>query len=463
MKQLIVMIVLTLVGTVGVFLVGPFYGVAVYYLFAVLRPQDLWKWSLPPDIQWSLYVAVATIIGGVLSALSAKRDTADILPARRFTSAHKAIIVFGVWISLTYLTAMNRAVAFPWFIEYLKIFVMFVISSLVVQTLRQLWILACMTAFALAYIGYEINFMYLFQGFLSIYHDGYGGLDNNGAGLMLAMGIPLCLFLWEGTSRIWRWAFLLAVPILIHAVLMSYSRGAMVSLIAATPFLLLRSRRRGLMLAGTLGLALLVPTLAGKEIRERFFTLKQYEAQESAQSRFGSWQAALAIASDYPVFGIGLRNADLVSQAYGADMENRTIHSQYLQTAADSGFVGLGLYLLVLATSWLGLRRVQKATRRGTDDSARTAYAIACGVESAMAVFCVGALFLSLEVFELPYLMLLIAAQLPVVVGRETVAAREPAPASIPEMGGSYVPALAGADGALSARARYRTRMARGR
>src|SRR5207237_4437084 len=112
----------------------------------------------------------------------------------------------------------------------------------------------------------------------------------------------------------------------------------------------------------------------------------------------------------------GVRNADLLSQQYGADMEGRAIHSLYLQMAADSGFVGLGLYLAALATFWWSTRRTRAGTAKRNDEEGRQAYAAACGVEGAMIVFCVGAVFLSLENFELPYLMLLLGAQLPLVL-----------------------------------------------
>ena len=62
------MIAATLVGTVGVYQYEPFLGVAVYYLFAVLRPQYMWKWSLPQDVSWSYYVALATIGAALMSA-----------------------------------------------------------------------------------------------------------------------------------------------------------------------------------------------------------------------------------------------------------------------------------------------------------------------------------------------------------------------------------------------------------
>ncbi len=63
MKQLLAMVVLTLIGAVGVLRHGPFVAVAVYYLFAVLRPRVLWEWVLPPDYRWSYYVALAAIFG----------------------------------------------------------------------------------------------------------------------------------------------------------------------------------------------------------------------------------------------------------------------------------------------------------------------------------------------------------------------------------------------------------------
>ena len=47
------------------------------------------------------------------------------------------------------------------------------------------------------------------------------------------------------------------------------------------------------------------------------------------------------------------------------------------------------------------------------------------GIQVSLAVFCFGAIFLSLENFELPYILLLLAAQLPVVTGCEGAAAAE--------------------------------------
>ncbi len=292
-----------------------------------------------------------------------------------------------------------------------------------VRTVRQVWVLYLLTAGTLGYIAYEVNSIYFQRGVTYLYNYGYGGLDNNGAGLMLAMGVPLCYFAWEGIRGWFRWAFLAMIPLILHAVLMSYSRGAMVSLIAAVPFYLLRARRRVQLILILAGISGLIPVLAGKEIRARFFTLEQTDVDASANSRRESWAAAYRIANDNPIFGVGIRNSELFSHEYGADLEGRTIHSQYLQTAADSGWVALALYITALVTFWLHTRMARIAALKSPDPDGRAAYAAACGVEGAMIVFCVGGAFLSLENFELPYIMLLLGAQLPLVLRAAPVTA----------------------------------------
>ncbi|HMP18705.1 MAG TPA: DUF5935 domain-containing protein, partial [Gemmatales bacterium] len=221
MKQLLFMIPAMLVGTVGN-LHHPYLGVMIYYVFAVLRPQFIWEWSLP-EFSWSFYVAIATLlvtVGWFFGLFQFEDDGLE----KRSNLGHYAVVVFGIWISITYFTARHQAVAYPYFIEYLKLFVMFIVARCVITDWKQLWKIHLAVILCLCYIAYEINDIYLSQGYLLVYKRGYGGLDNNGAALMLAMGVPMCLYAWDGIRKWWRWGFLLAVPVVIHAVLTSYSR-----------------------------------------------------------------------------------------------------------------------------------------------------------------------------------------------------------------------------------------------
>jgi probable O-glycosylation ligase (exosortase A-associated) len=242
---------------------------------------------------------------------------------------------------------------------------------------------------------------------------------------MLTMGVPICILLWDEIRGRWRWLFLALVPVIVHAVLMTFSRGAMLSLLITCPLLAIRCKRRLQM--ASLGAVLFlgaIPIMAGPEIRSRFMTLEKNDEDESANSRRGSWAAAWNMAQDNPVFGVGIRNSNLFSYDYGADMPGRTIHSQYLQIAADNGFVGLGLYLAMLGSVWLDTRFCRLAVRGRDDLRSRRIYVVASGVETSMAAFCFGSIFLSLETFELPFLLLLLGSQLGVLVRGQLEAER---------------------------------------
>ena len=420
MKQLIFMIVVTLIGVGGSLAISPFYGLAVYYLFAILRPQFMWEWSLPQGVPWSLYVAGATIAAtllGVRPGRQAQNGFETRIPERpRWSSAHVFMLLFGAWICVSYMVGGRSELGDLYMVDYAKHFTMFIIAALVIRSVRQVWILVVLAAAALGYIAYEINYLYFVNHYLGICKNGYGGMDNNGAGLLLALGVPLCYFAWEGIQKWWRWLFLGLIPVITHAVLMTYSRGAMVSLLVCSPLFFFRSRKRLHLAVIAAALAVLLPFLAGKEIRNRFFTIEKSDQDASAQSRFESWEAAWRIVQDYPIFGAGVRMSNQLSHRYGADLEGRTIHDQYLQIAADNGFVGAGLYLATLGATWWGLRRVRRAAKSGDDPESREAYAAACGIEGALVVFCTGAVFLSCEAFEAQYILILLGAQLPAVL-----------------------------------------------
>ena len=183
---------------------------------------------------------------------------------------------------------------------------------------------------------------------------------------MLAMGVPLCLFAWDGIRHWSRWGFLLAIPLLLHAVLTSYSRGAMLSLLLSIPIYLARCRRRGQLLVILACLMAMVPILAGKEIQERFFTIDNAEQDEMPSyaspvgASPGGWLRSVrssAMGFATPVFS----HSPMVRIWKGG-----VIHSQYLQIAADSGLVGLSAYLLAIAGFMYCLRCVRHRVKGHT-------------------------------------------------------------------------------------------------
>jgi O-antigen ligase len=212
-------------------------------------------------------------------------------------------------------------------------------------------------------------------------------------------------------------------------VMHTYSRGAMLALIPCAIWMWVRSRKKWFMSAAYLAGFVLLLASTGKEIEERFTSI----GKENTNARWTTWGVAVRMAMDRPVFGFGIRNSNLFSHQYGADEVGRTIHSQYLQTAADSGWPALFLYLALIGSVLVGLWQTRRAIRKYTDPETQNVRSLASGLECALILFVVGATFLSLEHFEMPYIVMLLAVQLHAIT-RAVSAKLEPSPSGLPPL-----------------------------
>jgi probable O-glycosylation ligase (exosortase A-associated) len=408
MKQTIFMVVVMAYFSLRS-IVDPFWGVMLYYGLAVLRPQSIWEWSLPSGVRWSFMAAMVAVVTLVLNFSSLKHRVIQ----RRFIPM---ILLFGLFLLGSYLFALDRRIAGIVGWEYAKIIIMLVVASYVIRERWHIKYLGWMIFLCLTYLVYEVNSLYMFNHRLDIYHNGYGGLDNNGAALMLAMAVPFCYCFFLAERRWWRWGFFICIIPVMHAVMLTYSRGAMLSTLIAVVGMVIMTARKNLVQTVVVSLVLgaLVLSLAGPDVRKRFFSISKGERDASARSRLDSWKAGWAIAKDYPMFGAGIRNANLLTKQYGADLYGRTIHNVYIQIAADSG-IPAGLFYLSLVTFsiWRLWCAVHRTGHLLYDREDRWFHYTCLGAMWSLAIFAIGAAFLSFETFELPYLLMLIGAFAP--------------------------------------------------
>jgi O-antigen ligase len=125
---------------------------------------------------------------------------------------------------------------------------------------------------------------------------------------------------------------------------------------AAFTFLLagvLRDRRLLLVFAlGSIAVIVAVPGVA-----ERFLQL--LTLQSNLSDRDILWQGAYELADDRPLFGFGLQTFRLIFPFFErlSDKGISTWHGDYLQVYMESGLLGLGTLLWILATFlWMGIR-----------------------------------------------------------------------------------------------------------
>jgi probable O-glycosylation ligase (exosortase A-associated) len=411
MKQMIF-----LIGMMGYFtvrsLVEPFWAIFMYYGLAVLRPQAVWDWALNGsggrNVRWSLIAAIAAAAAIFFNAGTLRRAVSK--------GFMLLVALFAFCLGGSYLIAMDSEVAAYYGWEYFKILFMLILSCYVVTERRHVKYLAWMILVCLTYLVYNVNSLYIFGHRLDIYHTGYGGLDNNGAALFLAMVVPFCYYFFQAERRWWRWGYLLCIVPTIHAVMLTYSRGAMLSLLVVGGAMLLwTARRHFVQTALTGGLFLVVVLgLAGPEVRSRFMSIQEDNPGSSQDLRFRSWRAGWNIAMDNPVFGVGLRNSNFLTKSYGADMEGRTIHNVYIQIAADAGFPAASLFIILIVLAlWQLFWAAHRMKNQCGDRETRWYYNICLASFWSLAIYAFGSIFLSSETFEICYLLMLFGAVAP--------------------------------------------------
>src|SRR2546427_248995 len=186
--------------------------------------------------------------------------------------------------------------------------------------------------------------------------------------------------------------------LLAGSLVLTYTRGAWVSLLLIVPLALLTVRPASwtrtasrLALAG-LATAIAVAVLirspgsgSGLVIEDLFGRVASAsDAQDYAvQGRLRFWRAGLAIFMDHPMVGTGPGTFGAMHTAYQRDVRYyaRDAHSLYVQTASEGGVMGLAalaVMLSVLVATWVSALRATSKTR---------AYPLVVGIGLGLAAF----------------------------------------------------------------------------
>jgi putative inorganic carbon (hco3(-)) transporter len=134
----------------------------------------------------------------------------------------------------------------------------------------------------------------------------------------------------------------------------------------------------------------------------RMESIRNYEEDGSAMGRIEAWIMAWNLALDRPIVGGGF-NAFMPSvfAVYAPEFNPRAAHSIWFQMLGEHGFVGLGLYVLVLALTWQQASRVMRSA--WAHPEWRWAYDLGSMIQVSLVGFMVGGTFLSLPYWDLPY------------------------------------------------------------
>ncbi len=418
MKQTLFLVAI-LAGTIPVTLVNPFVGLLVYYGFATLYPQHLWDHALEPGVRWSVLIGVPTLIGFIAHGFARSRAGA------RWPLEKKLMAVLAVLTGLSMVDAVDPTLAGRQMYYLTIIFTMFFVGCALIDSRYRLHALAIVLVGTLGWVAFDFNQRYVLMNQTHILMRGFGALDNNGAATLMVMGMPFCVFL---ITQERRWYFkavaLAALAMMLHMVLFSMSRAAMLASLLMLPLLLLRLRDRRLgagLLVVTVALAVM---LAGREVRARFVSIADYKTDESAQIRLDAWKTGWRVIRDYPVLGVGPDCFRHVVGDYAYELKGRTMHNHFIQTAVDMGLpAAAALVGMLLAALW----HLERLRHRHRDDP--FVFNLATCLQSCLIGYILAGMFVSIGTVELPYIALAMVVGLRNVVAEERLAlAVDPTP-----------------------------------
>jgi len=231
---------------------------------------------------------------------------------------------------------------------------------------------------------------------------------NTEIGLALNMVLPIFLFLRSGETRPWLRHFLLAMfGFSVIAVLLTYSRGALLGLGVVLSLIILKNRGKILILL-FLGLGIF---LAGSMLPEKWFgrmeTIQSHEEDPSATGRIIAWRLSYRMALDRPILGFGFQ--PFTPEVYRQYMPEHSYHVErsadahniFFQVLAEHGFVGLILYAGLILSTMLSLRKMIRMSRK--DPSMGWIYHCTQMLEASLAGYLVCGFFLSRSYFDLFY------------------------------------------------------------
>ncbi|HEY6331892.1 MAG TPA: O-antigen ligase family protein [Blastocatellia bacterium] len=188
----------------------------------------------------------------------------------------------------------------------------------------------------------------------------FGNPNDLATSLDLALPLAIALALWNrGLKRLFYFGCALALGL---AVVMTFSRGGFLGLLAIALFFLFKlARHRAGAIALIAGSMILLFAVAPGGYGSRLSSILHANQDEtgSSQARIDLLSRATELVVTHPIVGLGLGNFHIYSIA-----EQRA-HNAYLEIGAELGIIGLIAYLIILFNPFRYLRKIELATRPG--------------------------------------------------------------------------------------------------
>jgi len=396
MRDLLVVAVVIVSLPVSFF--RPWIGVLVWSWLGYMNPHRL-TWGFAYTAPLAEMVALATLIG---------------IPFFRtrfnFPWRKEVFLLLGLWgiFLLSTLFSIHPQEAWPQFSKVSKIILMTFVTIALFRDKEKI-------RYLLLVIALSIGFFGLKGGIWAILTGGQNQVlgppdsflaGNTEVGLALNMVLPILLILRREETRRWIRHLLLAIFFFsIVAILITYSRGAFLGLVAVLSVLFLKSRaKRVALVLIAVGIPLAIFALPDKWVG-RVQTINTYEEDASSMNRILAWKLSWRLGLAHPLVGFGF--FPFTPEIYDQYLPEHTserrrgadAHNIFFQVLAEHGFPGLALYVFLVISTLMSLGRVIRMARG--DPQKRWLGNYANMIQACLVGFIVNGFFLSRSYFDL--------------------------------------------------------------
>lgn len=395
-------------GSIPFTVIKPHVGILVWSWLSYMNPHQL-AWGFARSFPFAQVIAVVTLLAWVISR-EPKR-----LPWHPITFW---LVVFIVWISFTSLFAEYPDHSYAKWDRTIKTLAINGFVTLCLMNSRErLQALIWVIVISIGFFGVKGGISTLLGGGRYLVFGPGGMIGSNGSiGLSLLMVIPLMLYL-RSTTSVFAVKLILhaAIALSLIAVLGTWSRGALVGLMAMIPMLFLKMRNRAVIATITAIVVSVGIHFMPQPWQERMGTIANYDwagdghlthKDASAQGRIEAWHHGIEVATNSPIIGGGFE----VYRGYLTESRAgwRSPHSIIFEVLAEHGFVGLTLYLALAGVTWRTAASILSATRDNPE--LRWAHDLAAMTQVSLVAYFVCGMFLNQAYLDLYFHLVVIMA-----------------------------------------------------
>lgn len=349
----LVMIILALSPIALVFILKqPFFICLIFILFSFFRLHEAFPMLMP------FKIPLLMALGSLAALLWHLVITREIKPF--LTQELIWFLVFLGLVTLGLIFSSNRSLAVSAFTgNYIKIAIMVFAIAWLIRTERQFsitgsMIIICGIAVGLVALNNKFNGIGLVEGTRVTIGRDISSILGDPNDLALVLSFPISFAMGVALTKglnIWsRCLGLMGYFLIAAAIIATQSRGGLLAIVAVSSiFAFYKIRSKFLIVClGSIGI-LVLAVFAG--ISERSSGgASETGVDESAQGRLYAWQAAIRMANSHPFSGVGLDNFTVNYFYYSShwDGMNHAVHSTWFGVLAETGYVGLGVFLVLV-------------------------------------------------------------------------------------------------------------------